>query len=133
MIRETIETYTGEALEFYNNFEEHPCYLYAKNSVDDENVPKYVRKQCKNFLNEIIQSEKYIFDYFEAWRISELTKLVNFASGHRAGTPCYDGLAGFQWFMIMNTLCWKHKKDLEKRRYEKSVLLIGRKSGRICP
>lgn len=129
-MRETVEVYDGEVLEFYENFENHACYQYAINSVDDPNVPKYVRKQCQHFLDEIKHSEKYVFDYFEAWRISELTKLVNFASGHRAGTPTYDGLAGFQWFMIMNTLCWKHKTDLEKRRYEKSVLLIGRKSGK---
>src|SRR5699024_4405576 len=46
------------------------------------------------------------------------------------GTPVYDSLGGFQWFFLANALCWKHKDNPEKRRFEKSVLLIARKSGK---
>lgn len=33
-------------------------------------------------------------------------------------------------FFLVNALCWKYKQNPIKRRYEKSVLLIGRKSGK---
>lgn len=52
------------------------------------------------------------------------------ATGLKAGTPTHDALAPFQWFFLVNALCWKYKQNPIKRRYEKSVLLIGRKSGK---
>lgn len=55
------------------------------------------------------------------------------ADGHKAGTPVKDSLADFQWYFLVNALCWKHKDNPEKRRYEKSVLLIARKSGKDLP
>ena len=45
-------------------------------------------------------------------------------------STAYETLSGFQWFFIINALCWKHKDNMKKRRYEKSVLLIARKSGK---
>jgi len=50
-------------------------------------------------------------------------------NGIKVGKPIGDCLAGFQWFFIINALCWKEKDNHDKRRYEKSVLLIGRKNG----
>ena len=55
------------------------------------------------------------------------------ASGPAAGTPVHDALAGFQWFFLVNTLCWKHRDNREKRKHEKAVLLIARKSGNVLP
>lgn len=56
--------------------------------------------------------------------------LINMASGLKAGTSTYEALGLFQWFFLVNALCWKWKATPEKRRYEKSVLLIARKSGK---
>ncbi|MEG2246472.1 MAG: terminase TerL endonuclease subunit [Peptostreptococcaceae bacterium] len=115
-------------------FKNHPAYLYALESVDDCNVPKYVQKQCNEFL-EIINNHykkdyKWIIDLKLVDKINKLLKLMYFSSGTRVGTPIVDGLGKFQWFFIINILCIKHRQDTEKRRYEKAVLLIGRKSGK---
>lgn len=116
------------------DFKKHPCYKYAKDSIDNENYPIYVRKQCAEFLRGVDSQDddnyKYFLDLSVVNRITKFLHLINFASGIRVGTPVVYGLAGFQWFMIVNTLAWKHKANPEKRRYEKSVLLIARKSGK---
>ncbi len=116
------------------DFKKHPCYKYALDSVDNEDYPLYVRKQCKEFLDGIERQEDESYPYFLDLsivnRITKFLHLINFASGVRVGTPVVYGLAGFQWFMIVNTLAWKLKSQPEKRRYEKSVLLIARKSGK---
>lgn len=116
------------------DFKEHPCYKYAKDSIENEDYPIYVRKQCKEFLEGIERQEDESYPYFLdlsiVERITKFLFLINFASGVKVGTPVIYGLAGFQWFMIINTLAWKHKAQPEKRRYEKSVLLIARKSGK---
>ena len=116
------------------DFKNHPCYKYALDSIDNEDYPKYVRKQCEEFLNGIERQDDESYPYFLDLsivnRITKFLHLINFASGVRVGTPVVYGLAGFQWFMIVNTLAWKLKAQPEKRRYEKSVLLIARKSGK---
>lgn len=35
------------------DFKNHNAYLYALASVEDENVPKYVKKQCEEFLEVV--------------------------------------------------------------------------------
>lgn len=122
-------------LEIFRKY--HPCYKYAMDSVNDENVPKYVKKQCAEFLDGIERNDdseyKYFFDLDGADSITDLLYLINFSSGVKSGTAVVYGLAGFQWFLILNTLCWYLKENPDKRRYEKSVLLIGRKSGKDLP
>src|SRR5699024_3124458 len=73
---------------------------------------------------------EYFFDYDFANLVTEMTKLINMASGTKAGESVHSSLAGFQWFFIINVLCWKYKNNSEKRRYEKAVLLIARKAGK---
>lgn len=118
-------------------FKEHPAYRYAYKAATEENFPvnKDVRKVTNDFIEQIELSENdesypYIFDYKFAKVVTGMTKLVNMATGSKAGTPVHDALAGFQWFFIIVMLCWKHRDNQEKRRYEKSVLLIARKSGK---
>ena len=122
------------SMKTIEDFKNHPCYKYALDSIDNEEYPLYVRKQCEEFLEGIERQEDEKYPYFLDLsivnRITKFLHLINFASGVRVGTPVVYGLAGFQWFMIVNTLAWKLKAQPEKRRYEKSVLLIARKSGK---
>lgn len=118
-------------------FKEHPAYKYAHKVVTDTEFPvnKDVKKVCTDFIEQLETSENdedypYIFDFNFAKIVTGMTKLVNMATGSKAGTPVHDALAGFQWFFIIAMLCWKHRDNREKRRYEKSVLLIARKSGK---
>lgn len=111
---------------------EHAAYQYAVQVTEEQVIAgKYVKKACQKFLDELNNPDsKYFIDETELKKITNLTKLINMASGLKAGTPTHDALAPFQWFFIVNALAWKHKDNPEKRRFEKSVLLIARKSGK---
>lgn len=110
----------------------HKAYQYALDVVAGKIITgKYIKKQCKKFLEDLEDPDcKFFIDEEEMEKITNLSKLINMASGPAAGKPAHDSLAGFQWFFIINALCWKHKDNPEKRRYERSVLLIARKSGK---
>lgn len=116
------------------DFKNHNAYLYALASVEDENVPKYVKKQCEEFLevvdNHFNDDYQWIIDLKLVNKITKLLGIMYFSSGTRVGTPIAQGLAKFQWFFLIAILCTKHRNDIAKRRYEKAVLLIGRKSGK---
>lgn len=111
---------------------DHPGYKYAEDVVSGKiHTGKYVIKQCIKFLDDINNEEcKFFVDESEVEKITGITKLINMASGPAMGKSAYESLGGFQWFFIINALCWKHKDNHEKRRYERSVLLIARKSGK---
>lgn len=111
----------------------HKAYQYAVQVVNNEIISgKFVKIQCQKFLDDVNDENcKYFIDENELQLITNLTKLINMSTGLRVGIPAHDALAGFQWFFLVNALCWKHKNNPVKRRYEKSVLLIARKSGKL--
>lgn len=112
---------------------QHKSYIYAKDVADGKIIAgKYVVIACKNFVRDVDDNEnsKFFLDTNEMTKITNLTKLINMATGLKVGVSSYDALAGFQWFFLISSLCWKHKDNPIKRRYEKSVLLIARKSGK---
>lgn len=114
------------------SFKNHPAYLYAKGVVE-EDFPAdiYIKKVATDFLNELEKEDsKYFFDYDFVEDIDSLLGLIIVPSGVAAGKKVNEMLAGFQWFFILNALAWKMADDHEKRRYEKSILLIARKSGK---
>lgn len=110
----------------------HKAYQYAQDVVNDRLISaKYIKKACESFLKDVHDPNcKYEINVKQLELITNLTKLINMATGLRVGIPAHEALAGFQWFFLVNALCWYHKNRPEKRRYEKSVLLIARKSGK---
>src|SRR5699024_3709089 len=110
----------------------HPSYKYAQDVVTGKSsANRYIQKQCQKFLDDLEdESCKYFFDEDDLQLIDDLLKLVKMADGHRVGKSAYEALAPFQWFFLANTLGWKHKANPDKRRYQKSVLLIARKNGK---
>lgn len=118
----------GNALKI----QEHKAYKYAIDVVNNKVVAgKYVKKSCSKFLEDINNEDcKYFIKESELELITNLTKLINMATGLKVGISAHEALAGFQWFFLVNALCWYHKDNPTKRRYEKSVLLIARKSGK---
>lgn len=110
----------------------HKAYQYALDVHSGKIITgKYIKKECAKFLNDLDDPDcKFFIDEEQVRKITMLTQLINMASGPAAGKTAHDALAGFQWYFIINALCWKHKTNHEKRRYERSVLLIARKSGK---
>lgn len=113
------------------NIENHKSYIYAKNALTDEKVPKYVKKQCKDFVNMADnKDDKYIVDIDLVRKIDKLTQIMNMSTGLKVGKTVYESLAGFQWLFIIAILCSKHRDNIKKRRYEMATLFIGRKAGK---
>lgn len=123
-------------------------YKYAKLVVNDElyvirnnkkisfKAPKYVKLQCKKFLDDLDKSQDENYPYFFSIKtlkkIGKILKLINFGDGFYCGKSFYDGLADFQWMVIINLFCWKHKANKNKRRYELIVMLTCRKNAKTC-
>lgn len=118
--------------EELENFKEHPAYKYAYDVVNKKfPANELITKVCSDFLDELENPDsEYFFDYNLVEGIDGILGMIIVPSGFKAGHPAREILAGFQWFFILNALCWKMKNDHEKRRYEKSILLIARKSGK---
>lgn len=121
--------YTEEEL---STIRSHKSYIYAQDVASGKIISaKYIIIACKKFLADVENPNcKYKIDTEQLKLITGLTALINMATGLKVGISAKDALAGFQWFFLVNALCWFHKDRPEKRRYEKSVLLIARKSGK---
>lgn len=110
----------------------HPSYKYANDVINDKiTTGKYIKKEAHRFMKELENEDsKYFLDLHTLRIVDNLTSLLIMADGHKAGTTVKDSLAPFQWYFLVNALCWKYKDNPDKRKYEKSVLLIARKSGK---
>lgn len=126
----------------------HPSYIYAYQVYHDEievpdlyyeNAkgekkfvePKYVKKQCKIFLDICDdKSSKYCVNIKLIKKIDKIAKTLKMAKGIKAGEPIYDSLAGWQWLLLIASLSVVHRSSLKKRRYENIVLEIARKEGK---
>lgn len=130
-----------------NNIELHPSYIYAKKIVDGTLQPpplyyelngekqfispKYVKKQCKIFLDIADnKSSKYIIDISRLKRIDKILKILVMAKGIKRGRKIYESLAGYQWLIIVASLCTVYRDNKNKRRYETIILEICRKNGK---
>lgn len=110
----------------------HPSYKYANDVINNKiTTGKYIKKEARKFIKELENEDsKYFLDLHTLRIVDSLTSLLIMADGHKAGTTVKDSLAPFQWYFLVNALCWKYKDNPDKRKYEKSVLLIARKSGK---
>lgn len=110
----------------------HPSYQYALSVVNEDVISgRYIKKECSKFLHELENDKsKYFFDVDMLETLDSLTKLINMADGMKEGVSAYEALGGFQWYFLANVLCWKYKENPKRRKYEKSLLLIGRKNGK---
>lgn len=125
----------------------HPSYIYAKQIVDGTIKPpplfyelnsgkkfispKYVKKQCKIFLDIADdKSSKYVININRIKKIDMILKILVMAKGIKVGKKIYDALAGYQWLIIVASLCTVYRDDKNKRRYETVILEICRKNGK---
>ena len=110
----------------------HPAYLYAKNVLSGTiEAPKYVAKQCETFIYIADgKNEQYFIDEKRLTKINRILKLIRMPKGLLVGRIIYDCIAGFQWMLIISTLCIVYRDNPSKRRYETAVLEIARKNGK---
>lgn len=119
-------------IEVSDYIKNHPSYTYALDVVNgNSQAGEYIVKECQKFLNDLHDENcKYFYDEEDLKLMDDFLQLVKMADGHRVGMSAYDSLAPFQWYFLANTMGWKLKSNPNKRRYQKSVLLIARKNGK---
>lgn len=105
---------------------------YANDIVKGEILTnKYIKKLCEKFLKDYNNENlKFFFDERESKKICKLLKCINFATGSVAGQPMDKACVDYQYFLILNIFCWKHKENPLKRRYETVILWIARKNSK---
>ena len=110
----------------------HPAYIYAENVVKHKVIaPNYVIKQCDAFKQICDgKGDGCFVDMARVEKISKILKLIKMPKGLRINHRIYDCIAGFQWVLIIASLCVVEKDNPEKRRYESVLLEIARKNGK---
>lgn len=106
---------------------------YCVWAIDEQNnkVPKYVKRQCKLFLDIWDDNDSLsFFDHDKAVKIEKMLTLINVPKGEGVGKPVVTTLTGFQWLLLIAPFCVMMRDDPEKRRYENIVLEICRKNAK---
>lgn len=103
---------------------------YAKNSIDNVDVPKYVQLQCKEFLKIVNNETSYHINKEALLKMERLFKIIIMPTGKETGKSVFDSLAGFQCLFFVAVWCTYHNDDTYKRRYENVILELARKNGK---
>ena len=126
---------------------EHPSYIYAKKVVNDEIElpklyyelnnkkkfinPKYVKKQCQIFVDICEDKDsKYRINENRIKKIDKIAKVLKMAKGLKAGKSIYSSLSGYQWLLVVASMCVVYRNNDKIRRYQNIVLEIARKNGK---
>lgn len=105
------------------------AYKYAKASVKSKEVPKYVKKQLKEFIKIADgKDEKYYLDEDKVKQIENVLKVLIMPKGLKAGKSLYEVTCNYQWLFYISILAIVHREDPSKRRYETAILEISRKN-----
>lgn len=92
-------------------------------------APKYVIKQCADFLNIADgKNEKYVISKKKVRQIEQILKLLNMPKGLKAGQSLYECSTSYQWLLYISALAVVYRDNPEKRRYETVILEIARKN-----
>ena len=110
----------------------NPAYQYAKDVCYGKiNAPKYVKLQCRAFLDIADDKiKKYVIDTDRVDKIERLLTLFVMPKGLSAGQTVKSALSGFQWLLLVAVLCTVYRDNPAKRRYERAIFEICRKNGK---
>ena len=110
----------------------NPAYQYAKDVCYGKiNAPKYVKLQCREFLDIADDKiKKYVIDTDRVDKIERLLTLFVMPKGLSAGQTVKCALSGFQWLLLVAVLCTVYRDNPAKRRYERAIFEICRKNGK---
>lgn len=108
----------------------HPSYVYAKKVLQGKIIaPRYVIMQCADFLSVADGKDSaYKIDEKKVAKIDAILKLLYLHKGRKAGKTLYEVSSGYQWLTYVAVLCSVHRKNPDKRRYQKAVLEVCRKN-----
>ena len=105
------------------------AYDYAKKCIKSKKVPKYVKKQAKQFIKVVEdKDEKYCLNFERLETIEKILKILIMPKGLKAGQTLYECTCDYQWLFYTSILCVVYRNDYEKRRYETAMLEIARKN-----
>ena len=105
------------------------AYEYAKKSIRSKEVPKYVKKQMKEFIKIADgKDEKYYLNEEKVKQIENVLKLLIMPKGLKAGHTLYECTCNYQWLFYISTLAIVHRDNPNKRKYETAILEISRKN-----
>ena len=64
---------------------------FAKKSIKEKSTPKYVKKQCRDFIKICNgKNDKYVFDEKKYIKIEKILKLLVMPKGLKAGQSLYE-------------------------------------------
>lgn len=105
------------------------AYEYAKQSIKSKDVPKYVKKQCREFIKIADGKDaKYFLDESKVKQIENVLKLLVMPKGLKAGQSLYECSTQYQWLFYISVLAIVHRDNPNKRKYETAILEICRKN-----
>ncbi len=100
---------------------ESPAVKYAEWCIEENNrkAPKYVKKQCKVFLDIVYGRDNEAYADEKAFRlICKILKLIIHPDLHKPLLKCLEGYA---WILIAAAFCIRNKED--NTRYYRTILL----------
>ena len=108
---------------------ENKAYIYAKKCIRSKDAPKYVKKQCREFIKIADdKDEKYYINEEKVKQIENILKLLIMPKGLKAGKTLYECTCNYQWLFYISILGIVHRDNPNKRRYEIAILEICRKN-----
>lgn len=108
---------------------DYKAYKYAKWCIRSKFVPKYVKKQCKEFIKIANgKDKKYYLNEEKVNQIENILKLLIMPKGLKAGTPLYECTSNYQWLFFTSILAIVRRDNPDKRKYETALLEIARKN-----
>ena len=89
------------------------AYEYAKKSIRAKEVPKYVKKQCREFIRIADGKDaKYFLNDAKVKQIENVLKLLIMPKGLKAGQTLYECSAQYQWLFYISILAIVHRNKL---------------------
>ena len=105
------------------------AYEYAKQSIKAKEIPKYVKKQCKEFVRIADGKDKtYFIDENKVKQIENVLKLLIMPKGLKAGHTLYECTCQYQWLFYISVIAVVRRDNPNKRKYETAILEICRKN-----
>lgn len=103
---------------------------YAEKVINNKVVaPKYVKKQAQKFLDIWENKDKkYCINHKTVDLIEKLLKMLIMPKGLKAGQTLYECSTGYQWLYYTSIFGIVHRENINKRRYQNTLLEISRKN-----